>query len=335
MQYRNLGRTGVKVSPLCLGTMMFGGQTNESESIQIIHDALDSGINFLDTANMYNLGRSEEVIGKALVGRRDSVVLATKGRSKMGDAPNQSGASRLHLMHELNASLKRLNTDHIDIYYCHAPDPATRLEETVRALDDMVSSGKVLYTAVSNFRAYQLARVLGIQERFGLRNLACIQPLYNMFNRDIEVELLPLCHEVGLGVVSYSPLARGILSGKYRPGEAPPEGSRAHRQDKRMLQAEWREASLLAAQNVADYCRFRNINPSQFALSWCLENQAISSVIIGPRTFDQWRDNFSSLQYRLTPEDEAFVNSIVPPGEHTGIGFQDDAYPIQGRYVNP
>ena len=215
MDYRNLGQCGVKVSPVCLGTMMFGGQTNETDSIQIIHKAYDQGINFIDTADMYNAGESERIVGRAINDRRDRIVLATKGRQKMGDGPNQQGGSRLHLMQALDASLKRLGTDYVDIYYYHAPDLSTPVDETLRALDDMVRSGRVHYIACSNFRAWRICESLWTSDRLNLNRYVCIQPLYNIVNRDIEVEILPLCQKYGLGVVSYSPLARGILSGKY------------------------------------------------------------------------------------------------------------------------
>lgn len=331
MQYRNLGRTGVKVSRLCLGTMMFGGPTSEADSIRIIHRAIDDGINFIDTANIYNAGESEVVVGKAIADRRHQVVLATKGRQAMGTGPNTSGATRLHLMRELDNSLRRLGTDFVDVYYVHTPDYETPIEETLRALDDMVRSGKVHYIACSNFRAWRLCEALWTSQRLNLHAFCCVQPLYNIVNRDIEVELLPLCQEYGVGVVSYSPLARGILTGKYKPGEAAPEGTRAARKDPRMLQAEWREDSLHVAAEVAKHCHGRGISPSQFALAWCLANPILTSIILGPRTIEQYQDNLGCLEISVTEEDEALVNSLVPPGEHSGRGFQDPAYPVTGR----
>jgi aryl-alcohol dehydrogenase-like predicted oxidoreductase len=331
MEYRNLGAAGVKVSPICLGTMMFGGQTNEADSIRIMHKAIELGINFFDTANMYNAGQSELVVGKALADRRDHVVLATKGRQPMGPGPNQSGASRLHLMRELDASLKRLNTDYIDIYYVHTPDYTTPIEETVRALDDMVRSGKVMYTACSNFRAWRICEALWTSDKHNLNRFACVQPLYNIVNRDIEVEVLPLCKEKGLGVVSYSPLARGILTGKYRAGEKFPEGSRASRNDKRMKEAELRDSSFEAAEEIRAHCDKKGVAMSHFALAWCLANPILTSVIIGPRTMEQFDDNMGCLGVTITAEDEAVINAIIPPGEHSGKGFSDPAYPVTGR----
>ncbi|MCA9176801.1 MAG: aldo/keto reductase [Planctomycetales bacterium] len=334
MDYRNLGKCGVKVSPICLGTMMFGGQTSEADSIRIIHSALDMGVNFVDTANMYNAGESEVVTGKAIRDRRDRVVLATKGRQKMGDGPNQQGGSRLHLMAALNDSLRRLGTDYVDIYYYHAPDDSTPLEESLRALDDMIRSGKVHYIAFSNFRAWRVCEALWTCDRLGLNPLTCVQPLYNIFNRDIEVELLPLCRAHGLGVVTYSPLARGLLTGKYRPGESFPEGSRASRNDPRMLQAELRDASIQLSQAIKEHAeKHVGCSASQFALAWCLANPIVSSIIVGPRTIEHWEDNVAALGVTLSADDESFVDSLVPIGEHSGKGFQDTAYPITGRPV--
>jgi aryl-alcohol dehydrogenase-like predicted oxidoreductase len=331
MDYRLLGRTGVRVSPLCLGTMMFGAQTTEADSIRIIHKALDLGINFVDTADMYSTGESERIVGQSLVGRRQIVVLATKGRNKMGEGPNDWGTSRLHLRQALDASLTRLKTDYIDLYYVHAPDYNTPIDETLRFLDDAVRQGKVLYSACSNFRAWRLCEALWASDKHGLARFAAVQPLYNLVNRDVEVELLPLCQAHGVGVVTYSPLARGILTAKYKPGEAFPEGSRAARNDKRMREAELRDESLAIAQQLAEHCRAKGTAPSQFALAWCLANPIVSSVILGPRTMDQFDDNLAALQVEISAADEALVNGLVPPGSHSGKGFQDPQYPITGR----
>lgn len=331
MNYRNLGRTGLKVSELCLGTMMFGGPTNDADSIRIMHKAIDQGINFFDTADMYSVGKSEEVVGKALVGKRDDIVLATKGRNPMGPGVNQKGLNRRWLMQALEASLKRLQTDYIDIYYAHTPDYETEIEETLRAMDDMVRQGKVHYIACSNFRAWRLAEALWTCDKLNLNRFSCIQPLYNIVNRDIEVELLPLCREKKIGVVSYSPLARGILTGKYKAGEPFPEGSRASRNDKRMKEAELRDESFEISQKLSAYCQKLGVATSAFALAWCLANPIITSVIIGPRTMEQFDDNLNVQGVQITAEDEAFVDSLVPPGEHSGKGFQDPAYPVLGR----
>ena len=336
MEYRNLGAAGVKVSRLCLGTMMFGGPTDEAESIRIVHKACDLGINFIDTANRYNDGESERVVGKALADRRDQVILATKGglpsRAVSGPGgPNDRGASRVHLMREVEQSLRRMGTDHIDLYYIHSPDRTTPVAETMRALNDLVQQGKVRYIGLSNYRAWQLSSALRAADRLGTEPVTALQPLYNIVNRDIEVDFLPLCREAGIGVVSYSPLARGVLTGKYKPGESYPKDSRAGRGNKRMEEAELRAASFVIAQDLQSRAASKGVPVTQFALAWCLANPLLTSAIVGPRTMAQFDDNVACLSCKITPEDEAFVDGLVPPGEHSGKGFPDPAFPVEGR----
>jgi aryl-alcohol dehydrogenase-like predicted oxidoreductase len=321
----------LQVSEICLGTMMFGGRTDESLSKEIIGRAIDTGINFIDTADIYNAGVSEEITGRAIAGCRDQVILATKGRNAMGPGVNDKGTSRGYLMRALEASLKRLGTDYIDLYYVHSPDYTTPIDETLRALDDMVRSGKVRYIACSNYRAWYLALALGASERSGLERFSCVQPLYNIVNRDIEVDLMPLCRDQQLGVVSYSGLARGILTGKYTKFGEYPEGTRASVDDPRRVQAELREASIVVSQSIKEYCDGRGTRCSQFSLAWCLANPILTSVIIGPRTMEQFEDNLGCLDVEWSEADEALVDGLVPPGEHSGFGFQDSAYPITGR----
>ncbi len=334
MQYRTLGRAGVKVSQLCLGTMMFGGPTNEKNSIRIIHRAMDAGINFLDTANVYNAGESERIIGKAVRTNRKKWVIATKVHGSMGDDVNENGSHRFHIMSEVEASLKRLGTDHIDVYYLHRWDATTQIQESLRALDDCVRQGKVRYIACSNFQAWRICEALCTSEKFGLEEFVCVQPLYNIVNRDIEVELLPFCQKYGVGVVPYSPLARGVLSGKYRSGQESPAGSRAARQDRRILQTELREQSYEVAQQLKPLADAHGKTLTQFALAWVLANPIITSVIIGPRTMEQLKDNLGCLDCTITENDENAINQLVPPGEHTGEGYNDPAYPVLGRTVH-
>lgn len=331
MDYRSLGTAGLKVSPICLGTMMFGGTTPAAESIEIMHQALDLGVNFFDTANFYQEGESEVVVGRALADRRDQVVLATKGGIPVGTGPNDGGSGRRHLTRALDDSLRRLKTDHVDLYYVHRFDATTPLEETLRALDDFISAGKTRYIACSNFRAWQLLEALWISDRHGWSRFACLQPLYNICNRDVEIELLPACQRFGLGVVCYSPLARGVLSGKYRVGEPFPEGSRAARNDKRMQETELRDDNLRIAETLQAHAEGKGTTLSRFALAWVLANPIISSVIVGPRTRAQFEDNMQCLQLAIDAEDEAVVDALVPPGAHSGYDFQDPAYPIAGR----
>lgn len=330
-QYRLLGSTGIRVSTLCLGTMMFGGPTPAKDSEQIIGTALDAGINFVDTANMYNEGESEKVTGAALGRRREQVVLATKVRNRMSDDVNGAGLSKRHIIRECEASLRRLNTDYIDLYYLHAPDYDTPIEESLAAVDQLVTAGKVLHPACSNYYAYQVTQMLACAERRGWTPVCAVQPLYNIVNREVEVELLPMCREAGLAVVPYSPLARGVLTGKYRPGAEAPEGSRAARGDRRIQQTELRDESFEAAQKVGELAARRGAAASQYALAWVLANPAVTSAIIGPRTLDQLADNLGALKVELDPTDEQEIDSLVPPGWKTGRGYNDPNYPIRGR----
>jgi aryl-alcohol dehydrogenase-like predicted oxidoreductase len=262
------------------------------------------------------------------------VVLATKAGLPTGGGPNDAGSSRKHLRLALEASLRRLGTDYVDLYYLHLPDPATPLEESLAALDDFVRAGKVLYVGCSNFRAWEVAHALGLQARYGWAPFVAVQPLYNLANRDAEVELLPMCQRLGLGVVSYSPLARGVLTGKYQPGQAPPPDSRAARGNARLLQTEYREANLLLAQEVARLAAQVGCTPSQLALAWVMANPLITAPILGPRTMAQLQDNLGAIHLKLTPELEDAIDALVPPGEHSGRGYQDPLFPVNGRPRN-
>ena len=331
MEYRNLGNAGVKVSRLCLGTMMFGGATNEQDSIGIIHRAMDDGINFIDSANVYNDGEAERILGKAVRGRRDSVVIATKVFGARGDGPNDEGNSRIHILNEVENSLRRLGTDYIDIYMLHRRDYDTPLEESLEALNDLIRQGKVRYAGCSNFYGYELAKALWISDRNRLARMAVVQPLYNIVNRDAELELLPCCREHGVGAMVYSPLARGVLAGKYLPGRPPPEGSRADRKDPRMMVTEVREESYEVAQRLVPLAGAHDVTLTQFSLSWVLANPIVTSAIVGPRTMGQYEDNLGCLGWDISQEALDEIDALVPPGEHTGWGFNDPQYPVRGR----
>lgn len=334
MQYRKLGNSGVKVSRVCLGTMMFGDPTPEPEALAIIRAALDQGMNFLDTADKYGSGKSELVVGKALKGIREEVVLATKvGLAVDRTGPNSAGTSRKHIREAVEASLRRLETEYIDLYYLHTFDKTVPLEESLAALDDLVRAGKVLYVGVSNFRAWQVTRAIGLQELHSWDRLVAVEPLYNLANRDAEVELLPMCEALGLGVVSYSPLARGVLTGKYRVGAEPPLDSRAARGNARLLQTEYREANFALAESVGELAKEAGCTTSQLALAWVMANRLVTAPILGPRTMEQFMDNIGALQVVITPELEAAISELVPPGEHSGRGFQDPSFPVTGRVV--
>jgi aryl-alcohol dehydrogenase-like predicted oxidoreductase len=272
MQYRSLGRSGIQVSPLCLGTMMFGSQTDEVTARAITGRALEQGVNFIDTANVYNGGKSEEVVGRLIAGKRDRWVLATKFGGGQGGWPNESGASRKAIIAAVDASLNRLGTDYIDLIYVHREDRGTRVEEQVGALGDLIRAGKIRYYGLSNHRAWKIAEFSHVADRLGVDRPAASQPLYNLANRQIEQEHLTACAHYGVGVVPYSPLARGVLSAKYQPGAKPGADTRAGRDDKRISETEWRPESLELAQEIKRHAEARGITTGQFAVAWVLAN---------------------------------------------------------------
>jgi aryl-alcohol dehydrogenase (NADP+) len=331
VEYRHLGKSGLKVSPLCLGTMMFGGPTDEPTAQRIIAKAREAGVNFVDTADAYTGGRSEEVTGRAIANQRDQWVLATKLANATGEGPNGGGLSRKWVMRAIDASLRRLGTDYIDIYYLHKEDLGTPLEETVRAMGDLVRAGKIRYFGVSNYKSWRVAEICNICDRLGIDRPVVSQPYYNAMNRMPEVEHLPACAHYGLGIVSYSPLARGVLTGKYGPDAAAPADSRAGRKDRRMLQAEWRPESLRLAQEIKRHAEARGMTAGQFAVRWVLNNKLVTGTIAGPRTEAQWDDYVGALGKPFTAEDEALIDRLVPPGHPSTPGFSDPAYPIEGR----
>lgn len=331
MQYRQLGRSGLKISPICLGSMMFGGPTDEATASRIIAKAREAGINFIDSADAYNGGKSEEVVGRAIANNRTNWILATKLANPIGDDPNHGGLSRRWVLQAADASLKRLGTDFIDIYYLHKEDHGTPLDETVRAIGDLIRAGKVRYFGVSNYRAWRVAEICNICDRLGIDRPIASQPYYNAMNRMPEVEHFPACAYYGLGIVPYSPLARGVLTGKYAPDAAPAADSRAGRNDKRMMQTEWRSESLQLAQEIKQHAESRGITAGQFAVSWVLNSSFVSAVIAGPRTEAQWDDYIRALDYKFTAEDEALIDRLVVAGHPSTPGFNDPAYPIEGR----
>ncbi|MGQ7933793.1 aldo/keto reductase [Paraburkholderia sp. D1E] len=331
MDYRYLGRSALKVSPLCLGAMMFGGETDEATSKRIIDKAFDQGVNFIDTADVYHGGRSEEIVGRALGERRDSWVVATKFGYPTAQGPNEQGQSRKWIIQSVEASLKRLGTDYIDVLYFHRALLDAPLEEGVRAIGDLIRQGKVRYFGLSNFRGWRIAEIVRLADQLGIDRPVASEPLYNMVDRTAEVEQLPAAAHYGIGVVPYSPLARGVLTGKYAPDDAPPPDSRAGRGDKRIQQTEWRPESLAIAQQVAAHAESRGTTSIAFALAWVLKNKLVSSTIAGPRTVAHWDSYVQALNVQLGPEDEKFVDSLVPPGHASTPGYTDPGYPIEGR----
>ncbi|KAF1050121.1 aldo/keto reductase [Xylophilus sp.] len=331
--YRSLGRNGIKVSPLTLGTMMFGGQTDDATAQRIADRAFEQGVNFIDTANGYNKGQSEVVVGRLIAPRRSQWILSTKfvNPNPGATGPNDRGASRHNVIQSAEASLKRLGTDYIDLLYLHREDHHTPIAETVRALGDLIRAGKIRSYGLSNHRAWKLAEFSRTADALGVDRPAASQPLYNLANRQIETEHLPAADYYGIGVVPYSPLARGVLTAKYAPGETPGADTRAGRNDKRIQQTEWRPESLDLAQRVKEHAAERGISAGQFALAWVLNNRLVTSAIAGPRTLEQWDDYIPALQYAFTAEDEAFVDSLVVTGHSSTPGYNDPSHPAHGR----
>ncbi len=331
MQIRPLGKSNLRVSSLCLGTMMFGDQTDATESANIVAQARDQGVNFIDTADVYTQGESERITGQLIQPDRDRWVLATKLGNPMGRAPNQGHYSRKWVLQACEDSLRRLQTDYIDIYYLHRDHPDTDFDELLHALGDLVRSGKIRYWAVSNYRGWRIAEIVNRARVLGVPAPIACQPYYNLLNRMPEVEILPACEHFGLGVVPYSPIARGVLTGKYVPGAAPPPDTRAGRGDKRMHQTEFRSESLAIAQTLKEYAAGRGTSVSRLAVAWVLAHRAVSSVIAGPRTLAQWQDYLPALEITITPEDEAMVDRLVAPGHPSTPGFTDPSYPLPPR----
>jgi aryl-alcohol dehydrogenase (NADP+) len=331
ISYPSLGRSGLKVAPLWLGTMTFGDSTDEAEALSIVDSAREAGINGIDTADAYAKGESERMVGRLIAGDRERWVLATKVANAMSELPNDRGTSRRWVTQAVEHSLRRLNTDWIDVYYLHRDDQSTPMEETLSAMARLIESGKVHYFGVSNFRAWRLARMVELARQMGVPAPIVCQPPYNAMTRGIETELLPCCAHYGVGVVSYSPLARGVLTGKYKPSESPEPGTRAARADKRLMQTEFRPESLALSQQVVAHAQRRGMTASQFATAWVLANRFVGGVIAGPRTLAQWHDYLGALSQDLAAEDEAFVDSLVPPGHASTHGYTDPIYPVTGR----
>lgn len=332
MNYRYLGGSALKVSPLCLGAMMFGGETDESTSKRIIDKAFDAGVNFIDTADVYHAGRSEEIVGRSIAHQRDRWVVATKfGYSTAQAGPNEQGQSRKWIFQSVEASLKRLGTDYIDILYFHRALTGSPLEESVRAVGDLIRQGKVRYFGVSNFRGWRIAEIVRLADQLGIDRPVASEPLYNIVDRSAEVEQLPAAAHFGIGIVPYSPLARGVLSGKYGVDALPPPDSRAGRGDKRIHETEWRPESLKIAQAIAAHAAKRGTTSIAFSLAWVLNNRLVSATIAGPRTEAQWDSYLEALQLELSPDDEQLVNALVPSGHASTPGYTDPVYPIEGR----
>ncbi len=312
MQYKKLGRTGLKVSAICLGTATYGHQVNEIEAINIIKRALAAGINFFDTADMYAEGKCEEIIGKAFKEERHSVVLATKVGNKVGPGVNDVGSSRKHIMKGVEDSLRRLQTDYIDLYYIHTPDYTTPMEETLRALDDLVQQGKVRYIGLSNFHAWQLCKALWLSDRYNLARFDCIESPYNLLTRDIEYELLPLCSSEGVGICAWAPLAGGLLTGKYDPNKPPPKGTKFTTVGNRRSYHDiyWSTANFEAVARLKQIAEGHRCSLAQFALAWILSNSTITSAICGTTSVKQLEENLGASEVKLSQEELAACDEV-------------------------
>ena len=333
-QRRNLGYSGLKVPPLCLGTMMFGVETSEADARRMLDHALDHSVNFVDTADFYHKGLSEEIVGQAIRARRQDWILASKVGLPMDGTGLKQGLSRRWLMQALDNSLSRLGTAWIDVWYLHLADHDTPLEETVLTLGHAIQSGKIRYWGISNFRGWQIAELARQCDLLSVPRPIVCQPYYNALNRMPEVEILPACEYYGIGIVPYSPLARGVLTGKYRVDQAPDTGSRAGRKDARIMSTEFREESLRIPERLMKHTCERGTSMVAYALLWLLNNRNVTSVIAGPRTFEQWESYIAAFDADFTKEDEDLLNSLVPAGHPSTPGYNDPKYPITGRPVN-
>jgi len=317
VELRPLGRTGVMVSPLCLGTMMFGawGNPDHEDSVRIIHRALDAGVNFVDTADVYARGESEEIVGKALAGRRDDVVLATKVHGTMGETQNERGNSRRWIIREVEASLRRLRTDWIDLYQIHRPEPGTDIDETLGALTDLVRAGKVRYIGSSTFPAHEIVEAQWVAERRGRERFVCEQPPYSLLVREIERDVLPVCAKYGMGVIPWSPLAGGWLTGRYRKGAELPRSARAERIPERFdLSLPENQRKLDAVDELGALADELGISLVHLALAFVINHPAVTSAIIGPRTMEHLDSQLGADGVQLSAEDLDRIDAIVPPG---------------------
>ena len=331
MKYRRLGRSSLDVSEVCLGTMMFGSQTDEETAGRMVDSARGAGVNFIDTADVYGNGRSESIVGRLIAPDRERWVLATKIGNAMGRQPNQGGLNRKWMMRGLDESLDRLGTDYVDLWYLHRDDRRTPMEEVIATVGDAMAAGKVLYWGFSNYFGWQIGEMVRVADALGVERPIVAQPLYNALNRVVETDYLPACAYYGIGVVPYSPLARGILTAKYAPDAPPEPQSRAGRNDERMMETEYRRESLVLAQQVARHAHSRGMRPEHLVLLWLLNNRCVCSILAGPRTPEQWDAYLATLGHDFSAEDERFFDSLVPSGHPSTPGYSDPRYPITGR----
>jgi aryl-alcohol dehydrogenase-like predicted oxidoreductase len=334
MDHRNLGRTGVKVSSICLGAMMFGGRTAPEDSYAIVDMAIDQGINFIDTANRYSLGRSEEVVGEAIKrrGRRDSLILATKVHGQMdAEDPNAQGNSRRHIIQQCEASLRRLQTDWIDLYQIHRPQSDIPIDETLRAMDDLIRDGKVRYIGSSTFGAWQLVESVYVAKQLGLNRFICEQPPYNLLDRRIERELLPMAQTYGFAIIPWSPLGGGLLTGKYQRGQPLPEGARFSDQGRPGASRRLNDRVYDVVEGLQPLAREKGCTLSQFALAWVMQQPGVTSAIIGPRTMEQFDDNIGAQNVTFSEEELKQIDRVIRRGDSVAPFYEADFGPHQYR----
>jgi len=313
MNYKTLGRTGIKVSNLCLGTMTFGKEADEATSINMFHKCRDAGINFFDTADRYGIGMSEKILGKCIARDRDKMILSTKVGNPVGDDINDKGLSRKHMMLSVENSLRRLRTDYIDLYFLHSYDPTTSIEETLSTLDDLKHQGKILSIGASNWAAWQIAIALGISERKQFARFECIQPMYSLVKRQVEVEIFPLAKEKNIGVITYSPLGAGLLTGKYTSKDKVTQGRIL--ENKMYSQRYAHPNNYTITENFVKYAKDKNLKPAALAVAWVMANPIVTAPIIGARNVIQLEQVLASLEIKITPEmyQEITNLSISPP----------------------
>ncbi len=322
MEYRRLGRSSLEVSALCLGTMNFGRRTEEDESVRIIDAAVDAGINFIDTANVYAGGRSEEIVGKALSGgKRDKVVLATKASNRLSEWPNDGGSSRYHILRQCEASLRRLKTDRIDLYQLHRMDLTTPLEESMRALDDLVRQGKILYTGCSKWAPAWTVEAIMLCERYGWTKLVSEQPPYNLLDRRIENQLIWTCRRHGIGIIPWAPIGAGVLSGKYSKDSAPPLGSRFAEFGSRLT-----PRAIEVADALKPLAEEKGVTLAELSLAWVMRQPGITSPITGPRTMEHLQSSLRALDVDVTDGDRDRIDAISPPGGHVSDYWDVNVY---------
>ena len=331
MEFQYLGDSGLRVSRICLGTMNFGESTDKAEAKKIVNAARDAQINFVDTADAYHKGASEEILGALIAEDRDSWVLATKVGQQDGPPQRKMGLSRKWIMSAIDASLERLGTDYVDIYYMHHRDRDTPLGESVRAIGDVLASGKANYWGFSNHYGWEIAEMIRLCDQLGVAHPVAAQPMYNITWRLPENDYLPACAHFAIGVAPFSPLARGILTGTYQPDETPPEDSRAGRGDSSLLNRDFQKETFHAVEVIRQHTEKRGMTPTEFAVLWVLNSSTVSSVIAGPRTAEQLNEYVGALAHEFTAEDEALADSLVSTGHPAAPGLIWSRHPPMGR----